>query len=111
MTATDTFHSRLNVLIDAGEELPCWDRSHGNPWLSDKADEREYAANQCGRCPLLEECLAMALHEGVSFGVFGALDFAQRPGRKRTPPKSRARPPAKQEPTLDPANDTGQAGG
>lgn len=51
MSATATFFNALNLLVDAGGVVPCWDRSVGNPWIGDTRTEREYAAYQCGQCP------------------------------------------------------------
>ena len=87
MTAREAVHRALNDLVDAGGELPCWDRSAGNPWIGDTREEREYAAHQCGRCPLAAACELMAIEQQVSFGIFGGLDFAQRPGKRKTQPK------------------------
>lgn len=87
MRATSTFFAALDDLVAAGAELPCWDRTHGNPWLSEDRESREYAAHQCGSCPLSSACVAMATEQGSTFGIFGGLDFAQRPGRQRRAPK------------------------
>lgn len=87
MRATATFFAALDDLIAAGAELPCWDRSQGNPWLSSDREAREYAAHRCGACPLRAECADMATELDCTFGVFGGLDYAQRPGRQRRAPK------------------------
>lgn len=91
MSATATFFTALNELVDVGGAVPCWDRSAGNPWIGDTREEREYAAHQCGRCPLAAACELMAVEQQVSFGIFGGLDFAQRPGKRKTQPKVVAR--------------------
>lgn len=87
MRATATFFAALDDLIAAGAALPCWDRTHGNPWLAEDREARKYAAHRCGNCPLSSACVAMASEQGCTFGVFGGLDFAQRPGRRRVAPK------------------------
>lgn len=87
MRATSTFFAALDDLVAAGRVLPCWDRSQGNPWLSEDREAREYAAHRCGACPLSSACVAMATEQDCRFGVFGGLDFAQRPGRRRVAPK------------------------
>ncbi len=90
MSATATFFTALNELVDVGGAVPCWDRTHGNPWIGESAEEREYAAHRCVPCPLIAACGAMALEQHVSFGIFGGLDFTQRPGKRRTDPKNRS---------------------
>lgn len=90
MRATSTFFAALDDLVAAGADLPCWDRTHGNPWLSEDHEAREYAAHRCGSCPLRTECVDMATDLDCRFGVYGGLDFAQRPGRRRRAPKGLA---------------------
>ena len=88
MTATKEFYSRLTNLIDNDGVLPCWDRAAGNPWIGDTREEREYAAHRCLACPLTSACAAMATEQQAVFGIYGGLDYAQRPGQCRTPPKN-----------------------
>lgn len=90
MSAADRFYTALDRLIEAGGSLPCWDRSAGNPWLSESADEREYAATLCHHCPLIQPCAAMAHEARATHGVHGGLDFTQRPGKRRADPRALA---------------------
>lgn len=88
MTATEEFYSRLTNLIDNDGVLPCWDRAAGNPWIGSTSEEREYAAHHCQACPLIDACADMATEQEAVFGIYGGLDYAQQPGKRRTPPKN-----------------------
>lgn len=92
MSAAATFFAALDALVEGGGALPCWDRTQGNPWLGDTTAEREYAAHRCRSCPLTSLCVALAVEQQATFGIFGGLNFAQRPGKRRTQPL----PPATQ---------------
>lgn len=61
---------RLQAAIDAAGPTVCRDRDE---WISDNDEDREYAANHCGGCPVLRQCGEYAdaarEREGVWAGV------------------------------------------
>ena len=73
----------LTNAADHGQVIPCtsWG-DENNPWLSDSADDRRWAADRCRHCPAIEECRQAGQLE--SWGVWGAVD--------RTPTKTSAQP-------------------
>ena len=56
--------------------LPC--RDDPEPWFSTSSSDRQYAARQCHRCPLLLDCMRYALDTGQQHGVWGGVDFEAR---------------------------------
>ena len=83
-----TFHRILAVT----EAVPCRDRTNDpNWWFGDSEDpdekynnaEAHRAAALCGTCPLRHQCLAHALAEGETHGVWGATTAAQRQQMRR----------------------------
>ena len=45
----------------------------------------------CGRCPVVADCLAWALDNGVDFGVWGGMSEDERRNLKRRNARTRAR--------------------
>ena len=74
----------LTNAVARGQFVPCasWG-DENNPWLSDSADDRRWAADRCRHCPAIEECRQAGQLEG--WGVWGAID--------RTPTKKTTRAP------------------
>ncbi|BEH00908.1 hypothetical protein brsh051_01890 [Brooklawnia propionicigenes] len=71
----------LATAADHGQFIACasWG-DENNPWLSDSADDRDWAADRCRHCPVQSECADAGASE--SFGVWGAIDQATRRGQK-----------------------------
>ena len=72
---TDLRHA-LDHLENRGLTTPC-QREHGDRWISEDPDEREWAAHCCRTCPVLRECAKAADENKERFGVWA--------GRDRTP--------------------------
>lgn len=59
--------------------LPCrTTTAHYDPWFSTDPTERQDAARQCRRCPLLLACMQDALARDEQHGVWGGVDFEAR---------------------------------
>lgn len=69
LAATDT-------AVRAGLPVPCLG-SFANPdaWLSEDETVRADAAQACGACPVIAECLTYADAHRTTFGVYGGRDF------------------------------------
>lgn len=50
------------------------------------AEQRGVAASVCGRCPVVDQCLADALDNQIEFGVWGGLTERQRRALLRAHP-------------------------
>jgi hypothetical protein len=68
--------SSLHDLMTRTPDLPC--RTNPEPFFSDDPTERQYAAKQCHRCPLLLACMRHALAADEQHGVWGGVDFEAR---------------------------------
>ncbi|WTC56871.1 WhiB family transcriptional regulator [Streptomyces cellulosae] len=70
----------LYDLMNRTPGLPC--RTHTtpttDPWFSTDPTERQDAARQCHRCPLLLACMQDALARREQHGVWGGVDFQAR---------------------------------
>jgi len=66
----------LNDLTATTPGLPC--RLDPDPFFSADPTERQYAAKQCHRCPLLLECMRYALAADEQHGVWGGVDMEAR---------------------------------
>ena len=81
-------HQALNTALataaDRNKFIPCasWG-DENNPWLSDSADDRDWAADRCRHCPVITECAAAGQLE--AWGVWGAVDRTPRPKSKKEP--------------------------
>ncbi|MFE1264429.1 WhiB family transcriptional regulator [Streptomyces albogriseolus] len=67
----------LHDLMNRTPGLPC--RLDPDPFFSDFALDRRYAARQCGTCPLLLACRLYALESGQRWGVWGGVDMTAVP--------------------------------
>lgn len=53
----------------------CAEGNHHQLFFSQKPSELAAAQVICGECPVRVECLAMALEEGMEYGVWGGVIF------------------------------------
>jgi hypothetical protein len=67
-------------LAERGERTHCSDWSIRHYWLSEDRGERALAVRACTGCAVLDPCGEVGRHQ--TFGVFGAVDVTQTPGRK-----------------------------
>ncbi|MGY0067693.1 WhiB family transcriptional regulator [Streptomyces sp. QTS137] len=67
----------LHDLTATTAGLPC--RLDPDPWFSDFALDRRYAARQCGGCLLLLACRLYALESDQRWGVWGGVDMTAVP--------------------------------
>jgi len=75
MTASETMGAALVEMTDHHETPPC---AHDpGAWTSEHQAERQWAAQHCAGCQLLDLCNALADELHVRFGTWG--------GRDRTP--------------------------
>lgn len=81
MTATEVLTHALARLELAGRTWPCRNRPE---WLSDSAEDRAEAAEACQPCPALTECAAAAQEAREKWHVWGGVDFAAKPKRRKT---------------------------
>lgn len=66
----------LHDLMTRTPGLPC--REQPEPFFSPDQAERQYAARECHRCPLLLACMRYALAADEQYGVWGGVDFEAR---------------------------------
>lgn len=66
----------LATLTATTPNLPC--RTDPTAFFSPDPTERQHAARQCHRCPLLLACMQYALANDERHGVWGGVDFAAR---------------------------------
>jgi len=66
----------LHDLMTRTAGLPC--REQPEPFFSPDQAERQYAARECHRCPLLLACMRHALAADERWGVWGGVDFEAR---------------------------------
>ncbi|NEA61336.1 WhiB family transcriptional regulator [Streptomyces sp. SID12488] len=66
----------LAALTATTPNLPC--RTDPTAFFSPDPTERQHAARQCHRCPLLLACMQYALANQERFGVWAGVDFAAR---------------------------------
>lgn len=95
--ALDALHEALTAALGDRKRIPCRESGRTALWTSEAAKDRATAAEACGGCPILDPCAEAGQFE--PFGTWGGRDVTQRPGKARTPPKSR---PTKPRRTLDP---------
>ncbi len=71
------FLTRAADAADRGHPIPCAGRDE---WVSEDAAEQEWAGHQCGRCPVLARCRALALAwpAHTAGAVYGGLTTAER---------------------------------
>lgn len=80
MTARARLDHALVSLADRRERPPCAEPLMSSLWLSDDRDERERAATECRRCPVLELCADAAEEAGERWHTWGGKDRRPRPG-------------------------------
>lgn len=74
VNAYQALDDALDRMSDDGRRPVCQQRP--NQWSSDAtAPERQDAAAACGFCPAQAACLAYALAQGETAGVWGGRDF------------------------------------
>ena len=81
---------RLDAALDAGLEQPC--RIHDpDLWFAESPADLERAKQLCGGCPVRAECLAAALDQRESCGVWGGEIFQDGVVLARKRPRGRPR--------------------
>ena len=75
----------LIVTYAARQDVPCISGS-GCPttyWTSDQPSERERAAKECARCPVVTQCQAYRMRHPDEWGIYGGLDRQRRKAGKK----------------------------
>ena len=81
---------RLDAALDEGLEQPC--RIHDpDLWFAESPADLERAKQLCGDCPVRAECLAAALAQRESCGVWGGEIFQDGVVLARKRPRGRPR--------------------
>jgi hypothetical protein len=87
-------------LHDLAVEVDAECRSNPLLFFSNSRQEREVAEIVCGRCRIAWECLDYARKNGITWGVWGGVDFAlveqKRKGSSRTRIERTPQTPARQ---------------
>ncbi|BDT39474.1 WhiB family transcriptional regulator [Streptomyces yaizuensis] len=92
-TERQALHHAISAL-PRSYRLPCW--IEPDRWFSTVGAVRLSAIRDCQDCPVREHCLATALAEGETWGVWGGRAFPiTQPKPKRKPPAQRTRYRAK----------------
>ena len=66
--AETALRSMLAELADDGRIAPCAERDE---WISDRKDDRAYAAGHCQHCPALDACCTAADELRPLAGIWG----------------------------------------
>jgi hypothetical protein len=74
MSARDRLNAALLVMAERQDRPRCGEWHEGEPWTSEDAELRAWAAAQCTGCPLLEVCAAVGTEERHAWGVWGGTD-------------------------------------
>jgi WhiB family transcriptional regulator, redox-sensing transcriptional regulator len=72
-----TFDASKGLCLDADPEV----------FFGDKVWDIEAAKNICRKCPIMEDCLEVALRDNVKYGVWGGATPEERTLFKREPRK------------------------
>jgi Transcription factor WhiB len=81
--ASERLTKALIDLAAAGLRTLCSDPELSHLWLSERDQERAVAATLCPGCPVQLECWTAARAQRVTWGVWGSVDFTQKPNRPK----------------------------
>jgi hypothetical protein len=81
--ASARFTKALIDTASRGLRVHCSDAEVSHLWLSEIDSERALAAKLCIGCPVLIECWSAAKGQGVTWGVWGSIDFTRKPNRAK----------------------------